>query len=109
MRSMPPQWPGVSHPRVGPLLYPCDYAIEQVTWHHRFVRLGLVQTPIATDVLSLGLAIDEVLQHLALVRGKLLGGLGKGCLELRVLVLLGQLFGPVACHPIMASPVVDLL
>mmetsp|Transcript_100192 Transcript_100192/g.251193 ORF Transcript_100192/g.251193 Transcript_100192/m.251193 type:complete len:392 (+) Transcript_100192:75-1250(+) len=98
-----------SNPGIWPLCQTRDDRVQGLARVHRAVRLGPVHVVVAAQVHRLALAIDQILQDLALAVLQLCRGRGKGLLQRRVRALLCQLLSPIASHPVVAAAIVNLL
>merc|ERR1719336_18181 len=86
-----------------------DDVVESRARVHGCICLCLVNPVVSTEINRRSLAFDQLIQD-----GRLLlpqGGCrcSKCSFEIFVVVLLGQLFGPVSRYPVVAASVVDLL
>merc|ERR1712176_149862 len=86
-----------------------DDVVEGRTWVHGCICLCLVNPVVATEINRRSLTFDQLIQDGRFLLTQRSSCLGKCGFEGLVIVLLGQLFGPVSRNPVMAASVVDLL
>merc|ERR1711860_214555 len=86
-----------------------DDVVESRARVHGCICLCLVNSVVSTEINRRSLTFDQLVQDGCLLLPQ--GGCrpGECSFEILVVVLLGQLFGPVSRYPVVAASVVDLL